>query len=62
MQRYNDWLRKAERNLKSAEVNMENQLYEEVCYESQQTAGKAVKALLNFRHMEAIHQSTTLLL
>lgn len=62
MQRYNDWLRQAERNLKSAEINMQYGIYEETCYESQQTAEKAVKALLNFYHIEARSHSITILL
>ena len=62
MQRYTDWLRQAERNLKSAEANMQSGIYEEVCYESQQVAEKAIKALLDFYHMEARGHSVTLLL
>jgi HEPN domain-containing protein len=44
--RANDWIRQAERNLKSGEVNYSNQLYEEACYESHQASEKAIKALL----------------
>ena len=62
MQRYTDWLRQAERNLKSAEANMQFGIYEEVCYESQQVAEKAVVALLDFHHMELRGHSVTLLL
>ncbi|MCG3109187.1 hypothetical protein L3N51_01477 [Metallosphaera sp. J1] len=60
--RARDWLRQAERNLRSAEVNYQNGLYEETCYESQQTAEKAVKALLNHLHREEKGSAITLLL
>lgn len=60
--RVKDWLKQAERNLKSAEVNYNSGLYEEVCYESQQTGEKAVKGLLNFYHKEVKGHSITLLL
>ena len=48
MSRYEDWMRQAERNLKSAKVNYEVELYEEVCFEAHQAAEKALKALLNY--------------
>ncbi|QGA53756.1 HEPN domain-containing protein [Sulfolobus sp. E5-1-F] len=60
--RVKDWLRQAERNLISAEVNYANSLYEESCYESQQVAEKSVKGLLNFLHKEERGHSITLLL
>jgi HEPN domain-containing protein len=41
-----DWLRQALRNLRSAEVNFDAELYEEACFESHQAAEKALKALL----------------
>jgi len=47
MRRVSDWFRQSLRNLKSAEVNFEAELYEEVCFESHQAAEKALKALLN---------------
>ncbi|BBD72875.1 DNA-binding protein [Sulfodiicoccus acidiphilus] len=55
-------MRQAERNLKSAEVNLQNSLYEETCYESQQVGEKAVKALLNYLHKEMRGHSITMLL
>jgi len=47
MRRVSDWFRQALRNLKSAEINFENGLYEETCFESHQAAEKALKTLLN---------------
>ncbi len=41
--RFEDWIRQAERNLKSAIVNYNAELYEEACYEAHQAAGKAIK-------------------
>ncbi|MET1160467.1 MAG: HEPN domain-containing protein [Thermoprotei archaeon] len=52
MSRYKDWLRQAERNLRSAYVNLREGIYEETCFESHQAAEKALKALLNYRHRE----------
>lgn len=60
--RHKDWLRQAERNLKSAEINVQSGLYEEACYELQQAGEKAVKALLNYLHKEMRGYSITLLL
>ncbi|BFH73811.1 HEPN domain-containing protein [Sulfurisphaera javensis] len=60
--RVRDWLRQAERNLQSAEINYQAKLYEETCYESQQSAEKAIKGLLNFYHKEKRGHSITLLL
>lgn len=60
--RTRDWLRQAERNLRSAEVNYQAGLYEESCYESQQAAEKAVKGFLNYLHKEMKGHSVTLLL
>jgi len=47
MKRTMDWFKQSLRNLRSAEINFDAGLYEEVCYESHQAAGKAIKALLN---------------
>jgi len=46
LRRVHDWLRQAKRNLLSARVNFNAELYEETCYESHQAAEKAIKALL----------------
>ncbi|MEM2578811.1 MAG: HEPN domain-containing protein [Desulfurococcaceae archaeon] len=59
--RYRDWLRQAERNLLSAQVNFREGLYEESCYESHQAAEKAFKALLNYLHKERRGHSITFL-
>jgi len=50
--RYRDWLRQSERNLISAYANYREGIYEESCFESHQAAEKAVKALLNYLHIE----------
>jgi len=47
MKRAMDWFKQSLRNLRSAEINFDAGLYEEVCYESHQAAEKAIKALLN---------------
>ena len=60
--RVNDWIRQAERNFRSAEINYQNELYEETCYEAQQTAEKAVKALLSYFHKEQRGHSIIFLL
>jgi HEPN domain-containing protein len=50
--RYRDWLRQAERNLRSAHANFREGIYEEACFESHQAVEKALKALLNYMHRE----------
>jgi len=47
MRRVADWFKQALRNLRSAEVNFENGIYEEACFESHQAVEKALKALLS---------------
>jgi len=36
MRRVTDWFKQALRNLRSAEANFENGIYEEACFESHQ--------------------------
>ena len=62
MRRVLDWFRQALRNLRSAEVLFENELYEEVCFESHQAAEKALKALLNSLGIERRGHSLTFLI
>ena len=62
MRRVSDWFRQSLRNLKSAEVNLEAKLYEEVRFESHQAAEKALKALLNSLGIEKRGHSLTFLL
>lgn len=45
MNRANDWLRQAERDLQQAQTSMDNALHEWACFAAQQAADKAVKAL-----------------
>lgn len=50
--RFRDWLRQSERNILSAVANYREGIYEETCFESHQASEKAVKALLNYLHIE----------
>ncbi len=59
--RYEDWMRQARRNLRSAVANYEAELFEEACFESHQAAEKALKALLNYLNRERRGHSVTFL-
>ena len=59
--RFGDWMRQAERNLKSATANYDAELYEEVCYEAHQAAKKAMKGLLNLLNRERRGHSVSFL-
>lgn len=45
MNRAEDWLRQAERDLQQAQISRENEVHEWACFAAQQAAEKAVKAL-----------------
>lgn len=45
MNRAEDWLRQAERDLHQAQLSMQNGVHEWACFAAQQAAEKAVKAL-----------------
>ncbi len=45
MNRAQDWLRQAERDLQQARISLENGMHEWACFAAQQAAEKAVKAL-----------------
>jgi HEPN domain-containing protein len=46
MNRYQDWLAQAERDLGRADVDIQHEYWEWACFTAQQAAEKAVKALL----------------
>ena len=52
MKRHLDWLRQAEKDLAKARRDLDEGDYEWACFTSQQAAGKAVKALFQFRGVE----------
>lgn len=45
MNRAEDWLRQAERDLHQAQISMQNEVHEWACFAAQQAAEKAVKAI-----------------
>ena len=53
MNRYQDWLDQAERDLSRAKIDIEYQYWEWACFTAQQSAEKAVKALLMNRGISA---------
>ncbi|BDC00068.1 HEPN domain-containing protein [Saccharolobus caldissimus] len=52
MKRVNDWLKQAERDIEEAIYSKKGGYYELSCFLSQQSAEKAVKALLQYRGIE----------
>ena len=46
MNRYNDWLKQAEEDIAAASDSKKNKHYEWTCFQAQQSAVKALKALL----------------
>jgi HEPN domain-containing protein len=52
MKRVSDWLKQAERDLEEAIYSKKGGYYELACFLSQQSAEKAVKALLQYRGEE----------
>lgn len=53
MNRFKDWLNQSTEDLKAAEVSSENQHYEWACFQAQQSAEKALKALLLVMNVDA---------
>ncbi|MCP4753823.1 MAG: HEPN domain-containing protein [Proteobacteria bacterium] len=51
--RSRDWFAQAERDLEHAEKDVADGYYEHACFEAQQAAEKAVKAVFQCLHMEA---------
>lgn len=51
--RYRDWLAQAERDLAAAEESARAGYYEWAAFQAQQSAEKALKALLRYHHHEA---------
>lgn len=48
MNRYKDWLRQARRDLEKARIDLQYKFWEWACFTAQQSAEKAVKALLMY--------------
>jgi len=53
MNRFKDWLNQAEKDLQAAKISEENQHYEWACFQAQQSAEKALKALLLYLNIES---------
>lgn len=53
MNRYNDWLKQAEKDLEAAEDSEKHEHYEWTCFQAQQSAEKALKALLLFLNIDS---------
>jgi len=62
VERSKDWLDQAERDLKQAEASLRDGFYEWACFAAQQAAEKAVKALYQSIHVDAIGHSVTRML
>ncbi len=50
--RHQDWLQQARRDLKAARDSASAENYEWACFQAQQSAEKALKALLRFHNLE----------
>jgi len=61
-ERSEDWIRQAQRDLKSARSQMENKFYEWACFIAQQAAEKGIKAVFQKLGAEARGHSITDLL
>lgn len=61
MRRYRDWLRQAEADLKAARDSLKTKHCEWACFQAQQAAEKAAKALLE-SHGQAIRGHSVLML
>lgn len=53
MRRHEDWLRQAKKDLKAAKDSLHMGNYEWACFQAQQSAEKAAKALCDFRRIDA---------
>ena len=53
VRRTSDWLRQAEKDLKHAKKDLKSKDYEWACFSTHQAAEKAVKALLQAKHIDA---------
>ena len=62
VERSQDWLNQARRDMKQAESSLGSELYEWACFASQQGADKAVKALIQSLGGEAWGHSVTSLI
>ena len=62
MQRTEDWLRQAKKDLRHAEKSISGEDYEWSCFSAQQAAEKGVKALFQALRAEAFGHSVSMLL
>ena len=62
MQRTEDWLRQAKKDLQHAQRSMDGEDYEWSCFSAQQAAEKGVKALFQALRAEAFGHSVSMLL
>ena len=53
MNRFNDWLKQADKDLEAANDSKETTHYEWACFQAQQSAEKALKALLLFINVDS---------
>ncbi|TFG30502.1 MAG: HEPN domain-containing protein [Promethearchaeota archaeon] len=53
MNRYNDWLKQAEKDLEAAEDSEKFEHYEWTCFQAQQSAEKTLKALLLYLNIDS---------
>lgn len=53
MNRYNDWLKQAEADIEAASDSKKNNHHEWACFQAQQSAEKALKALLLYMNIDA---------
>ncbi len=53
LNRYHDWLMQASEDIKAANTSMENNHFEWACFQSQQSAEKALKALILALNIDA---------
>jgi len=53
MIRYKDWMNQAREDLKAAKDSISTEHYEWVCFQSQQSSEKALKALLQYHNIES---------
>jgi HEPN domain-containing protein len=61
-QRTDDWLQQAERDLEVAKWNLKGKFYEWACFNCQQSAEKALKALYQHLNLEAWGHSVSKLM
>ncbi len=53
LNRYNDWLKQTDKDLEAAEDSEKNEHYEWACFQTQQSAEKALSALLLYLNVDS---------